>query len=733
MAQYEIATGYLNGLLQEWDSARKPQELTMLECYQDDMRIPRAGDTTGTGISKTQSSKPLFMGVTRSKIRSAVAKINDMLFGNGRMPFDISAENPELEPYADTIKTIINGQLEAMDYRDLLGSKVYATARYGTGWTFGPFVRKAKKTHTAVDNSAGFSQIVQMEHEYDEPYFELGNTLDCYPDPSARTMRAAQGIFWVSMFSPAQVLALKSDASYVNIDEAATIPDQSGTNNGSDIAQQLRGNLDYWYKDGRIKFVRYFGRIPANKIDRVIETGTEQDMVSIDSVYAGNSPDMVPVIVIMAGGYAVKITKLEDSDNPVAFRQCWENALDEMWGIGIAENNFAMQRVTNAAFRMFAESKGLALNPAFAVDRSKFLPSEDFKRYPGKVYQFKPGLSPDEKESAIIQLKVPDVSDGWMDLINMAGQFSDDDTGITKYTQGDDSSHLNKTASGISMIMSASSLPLKEVVEHCDQTIEAHIEALIDWNLTFMEPETVAILYGKEHAQRWEQIKQIGKVSFIDFKATGTSSFMAKEVLTSKLQAFLSMAMSNPAMAQLVDVPEMMKQVWEAMEVGRKLPIIEKDKDGQDLPQEVIQQMQEMQQMIQQLDDVIQKQAAELESKQAKDQTEQQKAANEAMRLANDRYQKETDRMQLEYEMKRNDLSESEKVQFDADWEKTKMDMQQDHEILMVAFKDAMSKGMVPIQMEQTTSIMALEDVNQDMAEDSGIDNEMESGEIMYD
>jgi hypothetical protein len=714
MAQYEIATGYLNGLLQEWDSARKPQELTMLDCYQDDMRIARTGDTTGTGVSRTQTSKPLFMGVTRSKIRSATAKINDSLFGNGKMPFDIEATNPELEPYSDTVYTIVNGQLEAMDYRDLLSSKVYATARYGTAWTFGPFVRKAKKSVTTVDNSQGFAQIVQMEHEYDEPYFELGNTLDCYPDPSARTMKAAQGIFWVSMFSPAQVLALKNDASYTNIDEAARIPDQSGTDNGSDMAQQLRGNLDYWYKDGRVKFVRYFGKIPANKIDTLVnddvaEVENETELSATQS----QSDEMIDVIVIMAGGYVIKVTKLDDDVNPVAIRQCWENALDEMWGIGIAENNFAMQRVTNAAFRMFTESKGLALNPMYAVDRSKFLLSEDFKRYPGKVFQFKPGLTPDEKTSAIIPMLVPDVSTGWMDLIDKAGQFSDDDTGITKYTQGDDSSHLNKTASGISMIMSASSLPLKEIVEHCDMTIEAHIESLIDWNLTFMEPQTVEILYGKEHAARWAQIKQLGKASFIDFKATGTSSFMAKEVLTSKLQAYLTMAMSNPAMAQLVDVPEMMKQVWEAMEVGRKLPIIEQDKEG-DLPPELMQKMQESEQMIAQMGEVIEKMQGELDDKQTKEQAEMQKAANEAMRIENDRYQKETERMRLEYEMKRYDLSDSEKVQADMDFEKVKIDMAQDHAVEMAALQDAFRKGLVPAMLESQSAIASVVDANDD-------------------
>jgi hypothetical protein len=56
-----------------------------------------------------------------------------------------------------------------------------------------------------------------------------------------------------------------------------------------------------------------------------------------------------------------------------------------------------------------------------------------------------------------------------MDVIRMSEQFSDDDTGITKYTQGDDSEQPEQDASGISMIMSASSLPIKEVIQNIDE------------------------------------------------------------------------------------------------------------------------------------------------------------------------------------------------------------------------------------------------------------------------
>lgn len=185
--------------------------------------------------------------------------------------------------------------------------------------------------------------------------------------------------------------------------------------------------------------------------------------------------------------------------------------------------------------------------------------------------------------------------------------------------------------------------------------------------------------------------------------------------------AFLErVAGANPDLMKLVgDLVFKAQDMPYADEIAERLqktlpPEMRPERDGEEqtpqLPPEVLQQMQQAQEMIQQLDHTIQQMQAELDDKTAKEQAEQQKAANEAMRLANDRYQKETDRMQLEYEMKRNDLSESEKVQFDADWEKTKIDMQQDHAIEMEILKARLSAGGQPTPSEQKSADESLDD-----------------------
>ena len=189
-------------------------------------------------------------------------------------------------------------------------------------------------------------------------------------------------------------------------------------------------------------------------------------------------------------------------------------------------------------------------------------------------------------------------------MIEVSEGFSDDDTALNKYTQGDDSRNLNKTASGISMIMAAGSLPSKEVLQNIDgQWIIKIVKGLIDWNLKYLESETVEKIHGKELAQIWTQIKQFGKASFMEWQATGTSSFMAKEVLLNKVRSFMELALSNPMLAEKVDITELLQQYWDCMEMGRESPIIKAE--GQKIPPDVEAKMKQTKQHAQEMEKAL--------------------------------------------------------------------------------------------------------------------------------
>lgn len=604
-----------------WVDARKPQEEEFLDAYQDMMRIPRDGDTKETGIGKSQKSR-VFVGSTRGKIRAARAKIKDVLFGSGKLPFDTSPNGEKLKKYADVLEEVIAWQLKEMKFPKLIGTGVDAICTYGTGFLFGPFVKD--KTHEvieeAVDPLTGQPVLQERTFSYPCPYYEHGRTMDVYPDPDAEDVSDGLGVFWAARKQPEFIRELRGKPGYWDraIDFALTQKVTQFTDEGSDRSDLARANIYRMTKDGRIWFVRFFGKVKRAELKAWQKMAAESQGEAPAPLQAdppdGEEPvtDSVPedleerveATVIMAGGVVIRAEENARKQGKRPSHRCvYEDVEHEMWGVGIAKNNYPHQRVVNAAFRLYLEGKAMALLKMFSADRSKFEANEDFKLFPGKRFAMRAGLTPDERKTALIWHDVLDVTGGWERVIEMSSTFSDDDTGITKYTQGTDSSSLNKTAHGISMIMNASSLPLKEVISNIDQMwIEKVIEDLIEWNMEFLEPEVVELIFGKEKAAAWHAIKSFGKTNFLTWKATGSQTFMMKEVLMQKLQGYLQMVLAGGEVTiPLVDMRELLDQVWEAGEINRESPVYDEEtlkQKQQMVPAQVVEKMQKEMQAV---------------------------------------------------------------------------------------------------------------------------------------
>lgn len=621
----------LQAQFEKWLKSRQPQDLKMLENYQDVMRIPRDDDNAGVGTAKAQKSK-VFIGSTRSKVRSAKSKIKDSLYGTGKHPFDTTPSNEKLKEYSDVVEELIKYQLDEMNYRHTLGIGVDSLATYGTGWMFGPFA-EMKEHKTVAKNAEGILEETVIE--YPAPLIEHGRTLDVYYDPDAENEQEGLGTYWAKMSQPHEIKALKGKAGYDDaaIDYALTQL-TNDTSEGSDQAEELRATRYRVEDDGRIWMLRYFGMVKQKDLtewlEPVLDDDTQAKPAEEATEGASNDETMVEAIIVMAGGKVIKASKNPYKESRRPNRRCvYEEVEHEMNGVGIAENNEPNQKVINAAFRLYIEGKAFALLKMCSIDRSKFTPLEDFKFKPGKKFQFREGLTPDERKNAIVWHDMADVTQGWENVIALSEQFSDDDTGITKYSQGTDADHLNKTATGISMILNASSLPLKEVLGNIDgMWIEKHIEDLIEWDLEYMNPEVVSMLLGEEKGQLWAEIKELGKTSFMSWKATGASTFMQKEVLMQKLQGFMGLALGNEFTANLVDARELLEQVWDAAETGKESPVKSDDDEGES--SEVQQVKEEAQATIDQLTQALDEVSGEIEQMKKDNSLETVKVGAEA-------------------------------------------------------------------------------------------------------
>jgi len=564
---------YLRENLERWKKSKQEIDRKHANFYRDYQRIPRTDDTHGTGQARARKAQSIFVGSTRRKVRTARAKLKDNLLYAGReIPFDLKAKKTKLAPLAEAMETILRQQLKDGGFPSALSQGTNTLPVYGTGMIFGPLVRDKTHVETRMDETT--FEISEDTYKYPEPYFELGHTMDIVPDPEAKSTEDALGIYWVKRERPENLKKWKNQPSYVNIDLVLAAGTELRKDEGSDLAQKYAPVKEYYNKkDGTVEVDRYFGRIPTSALERFLETAGDDYPYTIEDFETIGFDDEAEVVAIIAGGFIVSIAPSPWSGR-VTHRCVYEENEHEFYGTGVAENNEAYQKMDNAAIRLLLEGKSLAMLPSMVVNRSKFLATEDFRLRPGKVWQTKLDMTKEEIDAAIKFIFFPDVTDGWRAILDLSQELGENDTAMPKYTQGNDAKHLNKTAAGLSMIMSAAFLPLKEVLQNIDNMwVIPCLEALIEWDFKYLDAETVRRLHGDDIATKWQAIKKYGKSNLFDYKSTGASTMMAREVMVQKIHGFLMTVTSHPSMEALVNLRELLDTLWEAGNFARTSPV----------------------------------------------------------------------------------------------------------------------------------------------------------------
>jgi hypothetical protein len=164
--------------------------------------------------------------------------------------------------------------------------------------------------------------------------------------------------------------------------------------------------------------------------------------------------------------------------------------------------------------------------------------------YPGKVFR-RQGGAPGQ---AIFGTKFPNVSNENMQLFDKARVLADESTGFPSFAHGQTGvSGVGRTASGISMLMSAANGSIRTVVKNIDDYLLSPLgKAFFNFNMQFdFDPEIKGDL---------------------EVKAQGTESLMANEVRSQRLMQFLGVV-SNPALAPFARMDYIVREIAKSMDL----------------------------------------------------------------------------------------------------------------------------------------------------------------------
>jgi hypothetical protein len=447
-------------------------------------------------------------------------------------PADVAAKKMEKK---------IHDQLEESHAKKHLRAAAFETALFGTGIMKGPFA--VDKEYPNWDEEGNYTPTFKTI-----PQTTSVSIWNFYPDPDASTMEEAEYIIERHKMSRSQLRGLKNRPYFR----------ENAINNALGLGESYQ--KEWWehimeddseeYSVERFEVLEFWGFVDTEMLE-------QQD---IDIPKEIKDAEQVSVNAWICNGQVLRLVM-----NPFTpayipyFASPFEMNPYSIFGVGIAENMDDTQTLMNGFMRMAVDNAALSGNLLIEIDETNLVPGQDLSVYPGKVFR-RQGGAPGQ---AIFGTKFPNVSNENMQMFDKARVLSDESTGFPSFAHGQTGvSGVGRTASGISMLMSAANGSIRNVVKNIDDYLLAPLgKAFFNFNMQF---NFDADIKGD-----------------LEVKARGTESLMANEVRSQRLMQFLQVV-QNPALAPFARMDYIVREIAKSMD-------LDPDKVGNNMAQAAVQ------------------------------------------------------------------------------------------------------------------------------------------------
>ena len=437
---------------------------------------------------------------------------------------------PQIKPateIARRMEKLIHDEIDESNGSQELRNALFESVLLGTGIIKGPFTFN-KTLHKYVKNEDGSREYSPEEAKV--PRIEFVSAWDFYPDPNAKNIEECEYVIHRHKLNRNQLRDLLSRPFFNKDEVLATLEDGPNYRNRS-YETQIRQEDDYTQNEyDRYEVLEYWGIVDrATLEDSQLEIPEGMDDEMEFQINAWVTENRVLRMVLNPfKPYRIPYNAFPYEKNPYSF-----------FGIGVPENMNDAQQIMNGHARMAIDNLALSGSLVFDVDESALVAGQNMDVYPGKIFRRQAGMP----GQAIHGLKFPNTSTENMMMFDKFRQLADESTGIPSYSHGQTGvQSMTRTASGMSMLLSAANLNIKTVVKNLDDFLLKPLgESYFQWNMQFYEGD-------------------LNIDGDLEVKATGTSSLMQKEVRSQRLTMFIQ-SVQNPAIAPFVKIPELIKEL----------------------------------------------------------------------------------------------------------------------------------------------------------------------------
>ena len=459
-------------------------------------------------------------------MQNKLAPVSDKIIeGDGTTPTSVTF-HPAMVA-AKKMEKKIHDQLNESGASKHLRSMAFEMALLGTGVMKGPFA--VDKEYPNWDEEGDYDPLIKTV-----PSTNHVSVWNFYPDPEATSMDDAEYVVERHKMSRNQLRALRGRPYFM--DDAIQLVIDKGPDYVRKHWEMKMEDDDSQPSDTeRWEVLEFWGFVDTDILE---ENGIEiprslRKLAEVNANIWVSNGEIIRCVLNPFKPSRIPYYAVPYEHNPYSF-----------FGVGIAENMDDTQTLMNGFMRMAVDNAVLSGNLLIEIDETNLVPGQDLSVYPGKVFR-RQGGAPGQ---AIFGTKFPNVAAENMQLFDKARVLADESTGFPSFAHGQTGvSGVGRTASGISMLMSAANGSIRSVVKNVDDYLLAPMgRAFFAFNMQFDYDEDIK--------------------GDLEVTANGTERLMANEVRSQRLMQFLGVV-QNPALAPFAKMDYIIREIAKSMDL----------------------------------------------------------------------------------------------------------------------------------------------------------------------
>jgi hypothetical protein len=468
-----------------------------------------------TAEAEDPQSDKIFIGLIRSKVIYAAALVLDVALQGGKLRYDLLPISrsffaalsedpgmavPDMQAIVEAFHSLIDEQLVDGQVDRSFMKCVFSAALYGE--CFGKFVTSdvTKTGFEPTDAVPESGEALWNEYSLTEtvPGWEYRPVWNMFRDLETDDIQAGHGIYDAIQVSPFWLWQRRNRDHFLTeetllavadlrkaLDErvgTGTVKPQSAP--AADVSGLPPVCRDMTYRRNVGTFAEYWGMAPTVLVEHfernLSPTGAAQTSEPLEMTQ-DTPPDETEIMAGIVANRIVRFARRPQRKRPF-IRAIWQDALDEVAPISVADNLETAQFLLNGAARSFFRNKKFSGNVMGAVKQELIL-NDPQVVYEGKLLNVDPSC--DDARKAFLGITIPDVGETLMSMINLLMQLAEEESLLPKLLQGlSESSSRPETALEVSRRAEQAGKYIASVLRNMDEgLVEPMVEAIYEYDM----------------------------------------------------------------------------------------------------------------------------------------------------------------------------------------------------------------------------------------------------------